>query len=119
MKYLLLINQGSSPTPYSDDWDSVDEETKQSIYRDYQALNENPKVTPGVQLQPPETATTVRVSNDETLTTDGPFVAVKEALGGYLVFEGDDLDEAIEVASRIPAARMGGAIEIRPIGSWS
>ena len=119
MKYLLLINQGSTPTPYSDGWDSVDDETKQAIYRDYQEINENPKVTPGMQLQPPETATTVRVSNGETLTTDGPFVAVKEALGGYLVLEADDLDEAIEVAARIPAARMGGAIEVRPIGSWS
>ena len=72
-----------------------------------------------MQLQPPETATTVRVDNGETLTTDGPFVAVKEALGGYLVLDADDLDEAIEIASQIPAARMGGAIEVRPIGSWS
>jgi hypothetical protein len=119
MEYLLLIHQGSTPTPYSDDWDSVDDETKQAIYRDYQALNENPKVTPGMQLQPPETATTVRVENGETLTTDGPFVAVKEALGGYLVLDADDLDEAIEIAAQIPAARMGGAIEVRPIGSWS
>jgi hypothetical protein len=119
MEYLLLIHQGSSPTPDTEDWDTIDDETKQAIRREYQALNENPKVTPGMRLQPPETATTVRVENGETLTTDGPFVAVKEALGGYLVFEGDDLDEAIELASRIPAARMGGAIEVRPIGSWS
>jgi hypothetical protein len=51
----------------------------------------------------------------KALTTDGPFVAVKEALGGYLVYEADDLDAAIELASRIPAARLGGAIEVRPI----
>jgi hypothetical protein len=57
----------------------------------------------------------VRVENGKTLTTDGPFVAIKEALGGYLVFEADDLDSAIELASRIPAARLGGAIEVRPI----
>ena len=63
----------------------------------------------------PEMATTVRVDNGETLTTDGPFVAVKEALGGYLVFEADNLDAAIELASRIPAARLGGAVEVRPI----
>ena len=64
---------------------------------------------------PPETATTVRVENGKTLTTDGPFVAVKEALGGYLFFEANDLDAAIELAARIPAARMGGAIEVRPV----
>ena len=66
-------------------------------------------------MQPPELATTVRVEDGRTLTTDGPFVAVKEALGGYLFLEADDLDAAIELASRIPAASMGGAIEVRPI----
>ena len=72
-------------------------------------------VSPGEQMQPPETATTVRVEDGKTLTTDGPFVAVKEALGGYLFFEADDLDSAIELASRIPAARFGGAVEVRPV----
>ena len=61
------------------------------------------------------TATTVRVKNGKTLTTDGPFVAIKEALGGYLFFEADDLDAAIELAAKIPAASMGGAIEVRPL----
>jgi len=63
----------------------------------------------------PETATTVRVQDGKTLTTDGPFVAIKKALGGYLFFEADALDAAIELASRIPAARMGGAVEVRPV----
>jgi hypothetical protein len=67
----------------------------------------------------PETATTVRVQDGKTLTTDGPFVAVKEALGGYFVYEADDLDAAIEVAARVPAARLGGAVEVRPIVEWS
>jgi hypothetical protein len=75
-------------------------------------------VTPGEGLQPAETATTVRVENGKTLTTDGPFVAVKEALGGYLIYDADDLDAAIELAARIPAARLGGAIEVRPIQEW-
>jgi hypothetical protein len=66
-------------------------------------------------MQPPETATTVRVDDGKTLTTDGPFVAVKEALGGYLFFEADNLDGAVELASRIPAARLGGAVEVRPL----
>ena len=66
-------------------------------------------------MAPPETATTVRVQDAKTLTTDGPFVELKEALGGYCFFEADDLDAAIELASRIPAARLGGAVEVRPI----
>jgi hypothetical protein len=66
-------------------------------------------------MEPPETATTVRVQDGKTLTTDGPFVEIKEAIGGYCFYEADDLDAAIELASRIPAARMGGGIEIRPI----
>ena len=77
--------------------------------------SQRPGVTPGEQLQPPEAATTVRVEDGRTLVTDGPFVAVKEALGGYFVFEANDLDAAIELASRVPAARLGGAIEVRPI----
>jgi len=116
MKYMLLIHQGSAPTPYDQEaWGRLSEDEQQAVYAGYQALNETPGVSPGLQLQPPETATTVRVENGSTLTTDGPFVAIKEALGGYFVFEADDLDAAIEVASLVPAARMGGAVEVRPV----
>jgi hypothetical protein len=116
MKYLLLIHQGDTPTPRDPEaWASLSEDEQNAVYADYQAINQTPGVTPGLQLGEPETATTVRVEHGETLTTDGPFVAVKEALGGYLLFEADDLDAAIELAARIPAARLGGAIEVRPI----
>jgi hypothetical protein len=115
MNYMLLIHQGDTPTPDSEEWASLSEDEQKAVYADYMAINQTPGVTPGVWMQPPETATTVRVEKGETLTTDGPFVAVKEALGGYLFFEADDIDAAIELASRIPAARMGGAVEIRPI----
>ena len=116
MKYMLLIHQGSAPTPYDQEaWGRLSEDEQQAVYAGYQALNETPGVSPGLQLQPPETATTVRVQDGKTLTTDGPFVAVKEALGGYLFFEADDLDAAIELAARIPPARMGGAVEVRPL----
>jgi hypothetical protein len=118
MKYMLLIHQGTTPTPGSDEWESLSEAEQGAVYGAYKALNETPGVSPGLQLQPPETATTVRVQDGKTLTTDGPFVAIKEALGGYLLFEADDLDAAIELASRIPAASMGGAIEVRPIVEW-
>ncbi len=115
MKYMLLIHQGDTPTPQTDEWERLSEDEQKAVYADYQAINQTPGVTPGVWLQPPEMATTVRVQDGKTLTTDGPFVAVKEALGGYLFFEADDLDAAIELAARIPAARIGGAVEVRPI----
>ena len=115
MKYMLLIHQGTTPTPPSDEWENLSENEKGAVFAAYKAINETPGVSPGVQMQPPETATTVRVKDGKTLTTDGPFVATKEALGGYLFFEADDLDGAIELASRIPAASMGGAIEVRPL----
>jgi hypothetical protein len=116
MKYMLLIHQGTTPTPYDPEaWGKLSEDEQKAVFADYQALNQTAGVTPGVQMQPPETATTVRVEDGRTLTTDGPFVDTKEALGGYLFFEADDLDAAIELASRIPPARMGGAIEVRPL----
>jgi hypothetical protein len=114
VKYVMLIHQGSTPLPGTPEWDALPETEQQQVYADYGALNQTPGVTPGLPLGLPQNATTVRVENGKTLTTDGPFVAVKEALGGYFVFEADDLDAAIELASRIPAARLGGAIEIRP-----
>jgi hypothetical protein len=118
MKYMLLIHQGSTPLPGSDEWESLSEDEKGAVYGAYKALNETPGVSPGLQLQPPETATTVRVQDGKTMITDGPFPEIKEAIGGYLLFEADDLDAAIELALRIPAARMGGAIEVRPIVEW-
>ena len=116
MKYLILIHQGDAPTPYTpDEWAKLSEDEQNAVYRDYQAINQDPRVTPGVQMEPPETATTVRVQDGRTLTTDGPFAEVKEAIGGYFVLEAEDLDAAIEVAARVPAARLGGAVEVRPV----
>jgi hypothetical protein len=119
MKYMLLIHQGDAPTPRDPDaWAKLSEEEQQAVYRDYGEINHTPGVTPGLQLQPPDTATTVRVEGGNVLTTDGPFVETKEALGGYLILEADDLDAAIELAAKIPAARHGGAIEVRPVAEW-
>jgi hypothetical protein len=118
MTYMLLIYQGTTPTPPSPEWDELSDEQKGAVFAGYKALNETPGVTPGKQMQPAEVATTVRMQDGKTLTTDGPFVELKEAVGGYLFFEADDLDAAIELAARIPAASMGGAIEIRPIMEW-
>jgi hypothetical protein len=119
MKYMLLIQQGDAPTPYSPEaWARLSEDEQKAIGAAYQEINQTPGVSPGLQLSPPETATTVRVQDGQTLTTDGPFVTVKEALGGWFLFEADDLDAAIELASRVPAARLGGAVEVRPIVEW-
>ena len=115
MKYMLLIHQGSTPTPPSEQWDALSEDDKAAVYADYKAVSETPGVSPGLQLQPPETATTVRVQDGRTLTTDGPFVETKEALGGYCFYEADSLEAALELAARIPAARFGGAVEVRAL----
>ena len=116
MKYMLLIHQGDTPTPRDPEaWGRLSEDEQRQVFTDYQAINQTPGVTPGVPMEGPEAATTVRVDGGETVVTDGPFVTVKEALGGFLFFEADDLDAAIELAARIPAARLGGAIEVRPL----
>ena len=115
MKYMLLIHQGTTPLPGTPEWDALSQEEQGRVYAAYKALNETPGVTPGQQMQGPETATTVRVQDGKTLTTDGPFVEIKESIGGYFFFEADDLDAAIELAARIPAARLGGAVEVRPV----
>jgi hypothetical protein len=119
MKYMLLIYQGDTPTPNdSEAWGRLSPEEQEAIPADYQAINQTAGVTPGQWMQEPEMATTVRLDNGELLTTDGPFVEMKEALGGYLFYEADDLDAAIQLAGRVPAARMGGAVEIRPLVEW-
>src|SRR5881296_1473041 len=119
MKYMLLIHQGDSPTPRSPEaWATLSADEQKQVAADYQAINQTPGVTPGLGLDSPETATTVRVENGKTLTTDGPFVEIKEVIGGWMLYEADDLDAAIELAARVPAARLGGAVEIRPIREW-
>jgi hypothetical protein len=116
MRYLLLIHQGDTPTPRDPEaWARLSEGEQQAVFADYGAINETPGVTPGVQMASPEAATTVRVDDGRALTTDGPFAAMKEALGGYLFYEAEDLDAAIALAARIPAARHGGAVEVRPL----
>jgi hypothetical protein len=114
MKYMMLVHHG----PALDDWESLSEEERATISGEWAAIRETPGVTPGLSLQPPETATTVRAQDGTTLVTDGPFVEIKEAIGGYFVFEADDLDAAIDLASRVPSLRRGGAIEVRPIAEW-
>jgi hypothetical protein len=115
VKFMLLIHQGSTPVPGTPEWGNLSDDEKQSVYRAYGEINQTPGVTPGERMDDPERATTVRVQNGKPLTTDGPFVETKEALGGYLFLEADDLDAAVALAAKIPAASMGGAVEVRPL----
>jgi hypothetical protein len=108
MKYALLIYGND------EEWESRSDEEKQAIYGEYMQVSESPGIYGGSELQPADTATTVRSQNGETLTTDGPFAEAKEVLGGFFLLEADDLDAAIALAARIPAARTG-AVEVRPV----
>ena len=111
MKYLLQIYEGGS----REEFKRLSSDEQQGIVEEYLAIRQSPGVIGGDQLQPVETATTVRVRDGQTLLTDGPFVEAKEHLGGYMLFEADDLDAALEIAALIPTARIGGAVEVRPL----
>jgi hypothetical protein len=91
------------------------EDEQRAITAEYMAIRGEAGMVGGGHLQPVDTATTVRVDGGRTLTTDGPFADTKEILGGFYLLEADDLDRALELAARVPAARMGGAVEIRPL----
>ena len=108
MKYALLI-YGSPEVR------DIPEDQLQAVIGEYEALSDEPGVLDGMQLQGTESATTVRVQNGEALLSDGPFVDAKEYLGGIYLLEADNLDAATALAARVPAARMGGAVEVRPI----
>jgi hypothetical protein len=111
MKYLLLIYGSLTREAV----EALSEAEQQALYADWGALRNAPGVTPGVEMDDPSAATTVRVEDGQRLVTDGPFPQANEALAGFLVLEADDLDAAIELAARVPTARMGGAVEVRPL----
>jgi hypothetical protein len=109
MTFAVLIY--SKPGTY----EAMDEAERQSVSSEYLAIRDVPGCVGGGQLAPVETATTVRVREGETLITDGPFANTKEVFGGYYLFEADDLDTVLDIAKRIPAARLGGSVEVRPL----
>jgi hypothetical protein len=109
VKYALLIYD--KPGSH----DVLPDEEREAAYGEYFALSADSRCVSGAQLHPVETATTVQVQDGRALTTDGPFADTKEVFGGYYVFDVANIDEALEVAARIPAARLGGKIEVRPV----
>ena len=104
MKYAILIYG-------TEDMDPADD----AVMGEYRALSERGTTFGGAELDYPSTATTIRVRNGETLTTDGPFAETKEVLGGFYLIDVPNLDDAIEFAAAVPAARRGGSVEIRPL----
>jgi hypothetical protein len=113
----LIIFQGTTPVPANADaWNTLSPEEQKKIYEDYNALTDTPGVSPGLPLGLPKDAVTVQVKDGEVVTREGTYLP--EGAGGYCVYEADDLDSAIALAAKIPAARHGGAIEVRPVGTY-
>jgi hypothetical protein len=111
VKYAVLIYGREA----RDAFDALPDEQQQAILGEYMALSQMPITTGGAELQPGATATTVRVEDGQTLLTDGPYAETKEVLGGFYLIDADDLDAALDFASKVPAARMGGLVEVRPL----
>jgi hypothetical protein len=109
MQYALLIYHLPGAT------EALGADEAEVVHREYMALKDTPGMMGGAALHPVETATTVRVVDNAVLVTDGPFADTKEIFAGFYLLEADDLDQATEVAARIPAARLGGSVEIRPV----
>ncbi|MGL6278062.1 MAG: YciI family protein [Gaiella sp.] len=112
MEYLALIHTDDGA------WQALGEEERQAVYAEYRALSEEARaagvLVDGAELASVETATTVRVRDGQTLVSDGPYAEVKEALGGYFLFDCASIDDAVHWAARIPAAATG-AVEVRPV----
>lgn len=117
-QFVLMIYQGTTPLPGTDEWEALSQEEQTQVYADYAALDQTPGVTPGPPLGLPADARTVRVKDGCVDATDGPYLGHDGAVGGFAVVEADDLDAAIALAARIPAARLGGAVEIRPAAKY-
>jgi hypothetical protein len=109
MKYALLINERVGV------YEQLSEAERAAITAEYVELVNDERVLGAEQLQPATTATTVRVQDGEMLLTDGPFADTKEIFGGYYIVEARNLDAALELAARMPAARLGGSVEVRPV----
>jgi hypothetical protein len=109
MDYALLIYEKAGA------YDGLSVDERKALIDEYWALRNDPRVVAGAGLKPPDLATTVRVEEGRTLLTDGPFADTKEVFGGYFIVAAEDIDGAIEIAARCPAARLGGSVEIRPV----
>jgi hypothetical protein len=118
MQFVLMIYQGTTPLPGTDAWKALPEREQKRIYAEYGEINKTPGISPGLPLGLPNDAKTVRVVDGRAQVADGPYADAGRAVGGYFVFEAETLDAALKLASRIPAARLGGAVEVRPVAQY-
>lgn len=116
MKFVLMVYQGSTPQPGTDRWQTLSEPEQKAIYADYAELNKTEGVTVGLPLGLPDAAKTVQVRNGKIDVRNGTYLP--EGAAGYSVYEAESMEAAIALAARIPAARLGGAIEIRPVEKY-
>jgi hypothetical protein len=112
MKFVLLVYQGSTPLPGSDRWQALSEAEQKKIYADYAELNKTEGITAGLPLGLPDAARTVQVRDGKTHVKNGTYLP--EGAAGYSVYEAESMEAAVALAARIPAAWLGGAVEIRP-----
>lgn len=119
MKFVLIVFQGTTPAPASPDWARLSATEQQTIYDEYAAVNARPEVTPGLPLGRPDQARTVTVASGATEIAEGTYLGdPSTAAAGFSVVEADDIGTAIEIAAMIPAARLGGAVEVRPVSIY-
>ena len=111
MRYLLQIYSAGMV----DAFERLSADEQEAVREELRRLQRLPGVVSAARLQPVETATTVHGENGQALLIDGPFVDAKEHVGGFALIEAGDLDEALELAARLPVARLGGAVEVRPV----
>lgn len=116
MKFALLIYQGTTPIPGTPQWNELSQDEQKAIYADYGKVNNTPGVTPGMPLGQPSAAKTVRVVNGKTQIQEGTYLS--EGVAGCFEFEADNMEAALALATQIPAAKLGGAIEVRPIEKY-
>jgi hypothetical protein len=109
MKYMLLVYDDPA------NWTDIGEDEMKGLYAEYAAVAQNPATVHSAQLKPVDTAKTVRVNGGGTLATDGPFAETKEHLGGYYLVDAASIDDAVALAAKIPSARLGGSVEVRPV----
>jgi hypothetical protein len=108
MEFLALIHEDKNG------WESLSDEERQATIQRYMDFSQRDEVVGGAELQPTDSATTVRVRNGDRMVTDGPYAEVKEALGGFFILECNSIDDACRLAAEIPAAEHG-AVEVRPV----
>ena len=117
-QFVLMIYQGTTPLPGSEAWEALPATEQHAIYAEYAEVNKTPGLEPGLPLGLPDDARTVRSKDGAAEVAVGPYLGTEGAVGGFVVLEADDIDDAIALAARIPAARLGGAVEVRPVAKY-